>query len=98
MTNPTMTHPAAIVSRRDFLRTGTAATLGPAALSAADRDRTQRCPPGLVGGERLGRPVRRPVVHPPELHRLRRVERELERDQPRRRPQLGGAAQSLPDL
>src|SRR5690349_16323449 len=39
MTNPTTTRPAAIVSRRDFLRTGSAAAaLGPAALFAADHD------------------------------------------------------------
>src|SRR5262245_21566467 len=38
MTNPTTTRPAALVSRRDFLRTGAAAALGPAALFAADRD------------------------------------------------------------
>jgi Tol biopolymer transport system component len=38
MTNPTTTGPAATISRRDFLRAGTAAALGPAALFAADRD------------------------------------------------------------
>src|SRR5262249_42729832 len=48
MTNPTTTRPATIVSRRDFLRTGTAAAaLGPAALFAADRDDT---PPHLLIG------------------------------------------------
>ena len=48
MPNPTPTRPAAIVSRRDFLRAGTAAaTLGPAALFAADRDDT---PPDLLIG------------------------------------------------
>jgi Tol biopolymer transport system component len=35
MTNPTTTHPAAIVSPRDFLRAGAAAALGLAALVAA---------------------------------------------------------------
>jgi Tol biopolymer transport system component len=41
MTNPPTARPAAIVSRRGFLRTGaTAAALGPAALFAADRDDT----------------------------------------------------------
>src|SRR5262245_46962010 len=39
MTNPTMTSLVALVSRRDFLRTGAAAAaLGPAALFAANRD------------------------------------------------------------
>jgi TolB protein len=48
MTNPTTTRPAAIVSRRDFLRTGAAAAaLGPAALFAADRDDTP--PDALIG-------------------------------------------------
>jgi Tol biopolymer transport system component len=48
MTNSTTTRAAAIVSRRDFLRTGTAAAaLGPAALFAADRDDT---PPDLLIG------------------------------------------------
>ena len=48
MTNPTTTRPAAIVSRRDFLRAGTAtAALGPAALFAADRDDTP--PDALIG-------------------------------------------------
>jgi hypothetical protein len=41
MTNPATTRPTAIVSRRDFLRTGAVATaLGPAALFAADGDDT----------------------------------------------------------
>src|SRR6516162_10928385 len=48
MTHPTTTRPAAIVSRRDFLRTGAAvAALGPTALFAADRDDT---PPDLLIG------------------------------------------------
>ncbi len=48
MTNPTTTLPAAIVSRRDFLRTGAAAAaLCPAALFAADRDDP---PPDLLIG------------------------------------------------
>lgn len=48
MTNPTTTRPATIVSRRNFLRTGTAAAaLGPAALFAADRDDTP--PDRLIG-------------------------------------------------
>ncbi len=46
MTNPPTTHPAA-VSRRDFLRTGAAAALGPAALFATDREAT---PPDLLVG------------------------------------------------
>src|SRR5262249_34534104 len=48
MTNPTTTRPAAIVSRRDFLRTGAAAAaLGAAALFAADR--ADRPPDVLIG-------------------------------------------------
>jgi TolB protein len=48
MTNPPTTRPAAIVSRRDFLRAGAAAAaLGPAPLFAADRDDT---PPDLLIG------------------------------------------------
>jgi Tol biopolymer transport system component len=48
MTNPPTTRPAALVSRRDFLRTGAAAAaLGSAALFAADRDDT---PPDLLIG------------------------------------------------
>jgi hypothetical protein len=48
MMNPTTTRAAALVSRRDFLRTGAAAVaLGPAALAAADRDDT---PPDLLIG------------------------------------------------
>src|SRR5688500_18847885 len=48
MTNPTTTRPAAIVSRRDFLRAGAAAAaLGPAVLFAADRDDTP--PDALIG-------------------------------------------------
>src|SRR5262245_34060748 len=47
MTNPTTTRPAARVSRRDFLCTGAAAALGPAALFAADRDDTP--PDRLIG-------------------------------------------------
>src|SRR5262245_42637087 len=47
MQNPP-TRPAALVSRRDFLRTGTAAAaLGPAALFAAERDDTP--PDALIG-------------------------------------------------
>src|SRR5262249_35914642 len=52
MTNPTTTHPAALVSRRDFLRTGAAAAaLGPAALFAADRDDTP--PDAFIGYSEL---------------------------------------------
>jgi Tol biopolymer transport system component len=52
MTNPTTTRPAAIVSRRDFLRTGAvAAALGPVPLLAADRDDTQ--PDRLIGYSEL---------------------------------------------
>jgi Tol biopolymer transport system component len=48
MTNPRKTRPAAVVSRRGFLRTGAAAAaLGPAALFAAGRDDT---PPDLLIG------------------------------------------------
>src|SRR5262249_27364670 len=48
MTNHPTTRPAALVSRRDFLRTGAAAAaLGPAALFAADRDDTP--PDALIG-------------------------------------------------
>ena len=48
MTNPTTTRPAAIVSRRNFLRTvAAAAALGPAALFATDRDDTP--PDALIG-------------------------------------------------
>src|SRR5207244_8822141 len=48
MRNPTTACPAALVSRSDFLRTGTAAAaLGPAALFAADRDDTP--PAALIG-------------------------------------------------
>ena len=48
MTNPTATRLAAIVCRRKFLRTGTAAVaLGPAALFAAEPDDT---PPNLLIG------------------------------------------------
>src|SRR5499427_1413549 len=48
MTNPTTTRPAAIVSRRDFLRTAAAAAaLGPATLFAADREDTR--PDLLIG-------------------------------------------------
>src|SRR5262245_18748365 len=48
MTNPPTTRPTVIVSRRDFLRTGAAAaTLGPAALFAADREDTP--PDALIG-------------------------------------------------
>jgi Tol biopolymer transport system component len=51
MPNPKTTRPAAIVSRRDFLRTGAAAALGPTALFAADRDDTQ--PDRLIGYSEL---------------------------------------------
>src|SRR5436309_15971546 len=48
MTNPRKTRPAAVVSRRGFLRTvAAAAALGPAALFAADRDDTP--PDALIG-------------------------------------------------
>ncbi len=50
MTNP-RAHPAAIVSRRDFLRTGAAAALEPAALFSADRDETP--PDTLIGYSEL---------------------------------------------
>src|SRR5262249_39141003 len=50
MTNPPTTRPAAIVSRRAFLRAG-AAALGPAALFAADRDDTP--PDRLIGYSEL---------------------------------------------
>src|SRR5262249_47765571 len=71
MTNPPTTRPAAIVSRRDFLRAGAAvAALGPAALFAADRDET---PPDLLigytemrtdlpGGRYVNEATRRAVV------------------------------------
>src|SRR5262245_26335056 len=68
MTNP-RTRPAAIVSRRDFLRTGAAAALGPAALFTADRETPPDTLIGytemrtdLPGGRYVNEATRRAVV------------------------------------